>query len=39
MDYAAIFEFIVAMLNDNEVLETINGILRVLGELIGQIFQ
>ncbi len=39
MDYAAIVEFIVAMLNDNEVLETINGILRVIGELIGQIFQ
>ena len=39
MDYAAILEFIVAMLNDNEVLETINGILRVVGELVGTIFQ
>ncbi len=39
MDFAAIMEYVVAMLSDTEVMETINGFLRIIGELIGGIFQ
>ena len=39
MDFAAIIEYAIAFLGQESTMETINGALRLLGEVIGTIFQ
>ena len=39
MDFAAILEYVKAMVSQEEFWETINGFLKIFGELAGTIFQ
>lgn len=39
MSFAAIFEYIIAFVGNEETLEMISSALRMVGELIGTIFQ
>ena len=39
MDFAAILEYVMAIVSTEDFWETINGFLKIIGELAGTIFQ